>query len=125
MKMDAIKFFKEKKRMCESFGKFCAGCEIYNERCENCNESGLVGCRTFIQMFPEQAVDIVEKWSEEHPQETYLTKLLKHFPNVELNSNGIPTFCPSVLGLENWCEKTRTGNCPCAECWNRPIEEEE
>ena len=45
--MDAVRFFKEKRRMCESFGKFCAGCEIYNE-------SGLVGCRTLYKCFPNR-----------------------------------------------------------------------
>lgn len=116
--MDAVRYLKESERRCDSFDDRCTGCEIKSAK------NGMT-CGAYIKKYPEQAVDIVEKWSEEHPQETYLTKLLKHFPNVELNSNGIPTFCPSVLGLENWCEKTRTGNCPCAECWNRPIEEEE
>ena len=29
MKMDAIKFFKEKKRMCKSLGEGCTGCMIH------------------------------------------------------------------------------------------------
>ena len=32
--MDAVKFIKERNRMCESFGAGCIGCPAYNEsRC--------------------------------------------------------------------------------------------
>lgn len=112
--MDAVKFLKEKKRMCDSFDDYCTdctGCKI---------ESKMSGmhCAEYIEKHPEQAVAIVEKWAEEHPQETYLTQFLKNYPNAPLNEYGVPSTCIKDLGS---CTDTCTY---CVECWNRPIEEE-
>lgn len=64
---------------------------------------------------PERAVEIVQKWSDEHPQRTYLSQFLEHYPNVQLYDNGTPKgICPYHLGLMNRddCRKN------CIECWN-------
>ncbi len=43
----------------------------------------------------------VQKLSDEHPQRTYLSQLLKHFPKVELDLTGTPRWiCPHELGLD-------------------------
>lgn len=123
MSMDAVKFFKEKKRMCKSFGEGCTGCMIHIS-------SHVLRCFQFCEKYPEKAVDIVEEWSAEHPQETYLTQFLKHYPNARLDSDGTPIcLCPSDLGLMNVDGCTR--KCPhpnaedyCKECWNTAIKEE-
>lgn len=72
--MDAIKFIKEQTRMCESFGTSCVGCPIYLDS----KKAGHY-CRTFIKTCTEQAVDIVEKWSNEHPTITNLMKFKEVF----------------------------------------------
>lgn len=113
--MDAVRFLKEKERMCDSFNSYCDGCEIERQRCG-------IGCGVYIKKYPEKAVAIVEKWSAEHPQETRLTRLLKNYPNTPvLNKDGIPVYvCAAHLGLMD------IGDCDndCIICWNTPIEEE-
>lgn len=116
--MDAVRFFKEKMRMCASFGgDSCTGCPIHIMQ-------GLLRCPQFCEKYPERAVDIVETWAKKHPQETRLTQFLKHYPHAPLNKNdGIPNFCLTYLGLEN----PSYGECKdktCADCWNTPLEEE-
>lgn len=119
--MTALEFLKEKKRMCKSYGMFCAGCEIYRKK-------GECFCEEFIRDFPEEAIAIVEKWSKEHPQKTLLQDLLEKYPNAELRYNKFPEICPYSLGYET------NENCfldtdeqffseECEECWNRPLEE--
>lgn len=113
--MDAVKFFKEKERMCDSFNSYCDGCEIERQRCG-------IGCGVYIKKYPEKAVAIVEKWSAEHPQETRFTYFLKCFPNAMLLEDGVPLrVCPHVLGIgKDKCNSMRN----CKECWNTPLEEE-
>ena len=57
----------------------------------------------------------------EHPEETYLTQFLKHYPNAPLDDDGTPKVCVNELGF------TRDDECTalnCINCWNTPIEEE-
>lgn len=71
-------------------------------------------------LYPEKAIAIVQKWSDEHPRKTYLSEFLKNYPNVLFDDNGIPTVeCPYRLGLisADECEKNHS----CIECWNQPV----
>lgn len=114
--MDAVKFLKEKKRMCDSLDNHCTGCKIEIE-----SEGGAIECDVYIEEHPERAVEIVEEWSEEHPEETYLTQFLKYYPNALMDDDGIPEVCLDELGIK------RDGGCTtcnCIECWNTPIEEQ-
>lgn len=111
--MDAVKFLKEMKRMCDSFDDYCNGCQISQR-------AGLFACAYFQYNHPEQAVAIVEKWSAEHPKETRLTRLLKNYPNTPLNDDGIPdSVCTTDFGLM----ETDDCDCDCVICWNTTIEE--
>lgn len=114
--MDAVKFLKERKRMCDSFGdSSCEGCLIY------AIDIG-TGCFDFQDDHPKQTVEIVEKWSEEHPQETRLSQFLKYYPNAELNNDGTPReICAHKLGIREF-KGCLTESC--VDCWNTPIEEE-
>lgn len=80
--MDAIRFIKEKTRMCESFGTTCIGCPMYSVGKKTKYE-----CWMFVIIHAEQAVAIVEKWSNEHPVITNLMKFEevfgKHVPEVQ------------------------------------------
>lgn len=113
--MDAVKFFKEKERMCKSLGEGCTGCMIHIKL------HGL-RCSQFCEKYPELAVAVVEKWSAEHPKETRFTYFLKCFPNAILLEDGVPLrVCPHVLGIgKDKCNSMRN----CKECWNTPLEEE-
>lgn len=99
----------------------CSNCPL----CSNNNGEGL-SCPNFEMYYPEKAVKAVQKWSDESPQKTYLTELLKIFPNTPLNDDGTPKgICLHELGatsLDN-CEVDNA----CAKCWNQtiPIEDDE
>ena len=124
--MDAVKYFKEKKRMLNLLGRTKEGC--YGVVCSNCplyfNNSGIeVNCGELEMSYPEQAVAIVEKWSQEHPQKTMLQDFLEKYPKAKLNDGGTPKgICPKDLGYceEIYCEINKLG---CVSCWNRPLEE--
>lgn len=79
-----------------------------------------IPCMNLESSYPEKAIAIVQKWSDEHPQKTYLSEFLKHYPNALLDKNGTPgNVCPYDLGL------TSMDDCrdDCVECWNQAIKE--
>lgn len=120
--MDAVKFLKERKRMCDSYPIICGKCKISEAK------DGL-HCYEFQYTLPERAVAIVEKLSEEHPRKTFLQDFLEKYPKAELIHNKFPEICPYSLGYaENrQCflyDEERFCSEECEECWNRPMEEE-
>lgn len=83
-----------------------------------------MSCYDFEIGYPEKAIEIVQRWSDEHPQKTYLSELLKAFPNAQLNDSGMPKgMCPHELGLKD-IDCGTTDNA-CVKCWNQPIEDGE
>ncbi len=117
-------YFAEKLRMTKrTRGE---GCKIKCSECplssQNNGTSECMSCITFEMYYPQRAISIVQQWSDEHQQKTFVTEFLKHYPNIQLNNHGIPKWiCPFNLGLmsRNDCRKNRN----CVECWNQPIEE--
>lgn len=114
-------YFSEKKRM----GRQASGvCKL---RCTDCpmgmRNNGIgVTCSDFESSYPEQAIEVVQRWSNEHPQKTYLMEFLKHYPNTLLDDDGTPAgVCLYALGLINKddCDNN------CVKCWNQPIEDGE
>lgn len=107
--MDAVKYLKEKQRMCEKYID-CLGCPIYELKSKH-----HITCVMTEKTYPEKAVEIVEKWSEEHPQKTILQDFLEKYPNATL-CRDVPNYCPMHLGYLKKCEEN------CIECWNSPLE---
>ena len=69
-------------------------------------------------LYPEKAIEVVQRWSDEHPQKTYLTEFLRNYPDAKLNDAGVPDgICPYMLGLNDTHDCKRS----CIECWNQPI----
>lgn len=99
----------------------CSNCPL----CSNNNGEGL-SCPDFEMFYPEKAIEIVQKWSDEHPQKTYLSEFLKNYPNAELN-HGVPRTCLKKLGVVSGCAKTKKGDLyiSCYSCWNQPIKDGE
>lgn len=82
-----------------------------------------VQCSDFETLYPEKAIAIVQKWSDEHPQKTYLSEFLKKYPNAPLGDGGTPTgICPYELGLMGADDCRKDGNC--VKCWNQREEGE-
>ena len=112
--MDALKFIKEFKRMCNCCsGGFCAGCP----RKENpsCDDSMMDDDEL------NKLIADVEKWSKEHPQKTRLQDFREKYPNALLYYDGTPIPCCSDLGYCKECPEGTT----CEDCWNVPVEEDD
>lgn len=116
-------YLAEKKRMTKITNT--GVCEI---KCKNCplsqknNGKGRL-CVDYELHYSKQAIEVVQRWSDEHPQRTCLTEFLKHYPNAPLEDDGTPNFCPYRLGLmsKDNCRKDHN----CVKCWNQPIEDGE
>ena len=103
-------YFSEKKRM----GRQASGvCKL---RCTDCpmgmRNNGIgVTCSDFESSYPEQAIEVVQRWSNA-------------YPNAQLRIDGIPKgACPYNLGLMSLNDCRKNGNC--VKCWNQPIEDGE
>lgn len=114
-------YFAERKRMTklqkDGICKInCTDCPLNNLK----NGTG-VPCSIFETHHTKKAIEIVQKWSDEHPQKTYLSEFLKTYPNTLLNDNGLPKdVCLYNLGLTD-CRNDRN----CVDCWNQPIKNNE
>lgn len=122
-------YFAEKQRMTKKV-KLNGGVYICKLDCDDCPLSSLnngtsdkISCSDFEALYPETAIAIIQKWSDEHPQKTYLSEFLKNHPNILLNDDGTPTFCPYELSLISVDNCRNDGDC--VKCWNQPIEESE
>ena len=82
-----------------------------------------IACGVLQTDYPEIAVEIVEKWSKEHPQKTILEDFLEKYPNAALNDKGIPySICTRILGYKTiYCSDDDAME-SCIECWNQPME---
>lgn len=113
-------YFAEKVRMTKRAENGL--CKLGCSNCPLCSENNNKGlsCTGFEMLYPEKAIEIVQRWSDEHPQKTYLSELLKAFSNVQLNDSGMPKgMCPHELGLKDIdCGKTDNA---CVKCWNQPL----
>lgn len=106
--MDAIKFIKEKNRMCCSH-RLCSNCPASSTSKEKCDE--------FLNSNVEEFVSIVEKWSAEHPVKTRQSEFLKIFPNAKLDDNGTISICP--LYIEPRIQNELCSATSCYKCRNK------
>jgi hypothetical protein len=113
-------YLAEKKRMSKTTESGVCKVECTNCLLSSYNNGDGICCTDFEMLYPKKAIEIVQKWSDEHPQRTYLTEFLEHYPNAELDENGIPKICLWKLGLPAIEER----NCiegDCIKCWNEII----
>lgn len=117
-------YLTERDRMTQK-GKLCEVC--YGTECPLCAKNNGVGiaCVELESSYPEKAISIVQRWSDEHPQRTYLSEFLEHYPNASLHDDGTPHLYPSDLGWDDSRKCREQSNC--VECWSQiiPIEEDE
>lgn len=106
-------YFAEKERLCASILE-CIDCPLRHGN----------DCTNIENKYPKRAISIVQKWSDEHPQKTFVTEFLKNYPNAELD-HGVPKVCLKKLGAVSGCAKTKKGDLyiSCYSCWNQPIED--
>lgn len=124
--MDAVKYLKEKNRMCRKQGKLLRNCF----ECPIGNDGG--GCQAGVfenqKVTEEELVAIVEKWSAEHPKKTRLSEFLKMYPNAQLRPDGMLDFDlkPCYIDPKN-CDKLCDKHAECEDCqheyWNQEVDE--
>lgn len=112
--MDAVEFFEEHDRMCESFGGDCTGCDIYKVTMSN------LSCNAFIFTRPREMVAIVERWAKDHPRKTRQSEFLKMFPDAQI-FEGVLKIEPcelidSKLNSEECHSYDEFGSSGCYEC---------
>ena len=118
--MDALKFVKERSRMCKSH-RDCTGCPLKEARCS-------LSTSTSDEEY-EKIIATVEQWSKEHPRKTRQSVFLEQFPNAIISDDGLPEVAPCQLcaglihgkSIED-CEHREL----CAECrrefWTQEME---
>lgn len=114
-----VNYLREHERMC----KFYDADECVNDCPMSARNNGKkCGCEKIKCEHPETAVEIVQKWSDEHPQKTRLDDLLEKYPNARID-NSPPHFFPYALG---YCEDCH--NCVLNDrrahkvCWHEPLD---
>ena len=106
-----VNFLKEWRRYCG--GRRCGYCDLSEH-----NECGFPACQ--VKDFPEKAVEVVQRWSDEHPVKTRLDDLLEKHPKFEVHPNGYPCLRPFMFGYCKDC-----GSCalsPTSVCWDEPVD---
>lgn len=116
--MNAIKYFNEKKRMTKVkqsgyCGINCSECPLHNG-----NNGTNYSCHQFERLQPENAIEIVENWAQEHPVKTYAEDFFEKFPDAPKTSSGTPKALRCGVYGNMKCKHGI-----CADCWNEPIEE--
>ena len=109
--MDAVEFLKEKERMCDKYkcssDHTCSDCPCHSKR----NGTNKI-CISLRKTSPAKYVEIVEKWSADHPVKTRQSEFLKMFPNAKINSDGVIDIDPCSFDkkIEHHCDE-KYDNC--------------
>ena len=117
-----INFLHELKRLCDSRD----GCVADATNKELCPMFGF--CEDVLTRICAEdvktSIEIVQKWSDEHPKKTYAQDFFEKFPKALSGSAGTPLMCRKEIYGEicstlEVCGYTGT----CENCWNEPMEE--
>lgn len=120
--MDAIKYLKIKNRMTTgcTVNSDCLQCALYVDN----NPYG-EDCSVFEIQHPEEAVEAVEKWAEEHPVKVKVGDFLEKFPRARVLKDGNNEYvdiCPVTIDITRACPNGACKNCM-QEYWNEEVEE--
>ena len=109
--MDALKFVKERSRMCKSYGN-CDGCPLKESKCS-------LSTSTSDEEY-EKIIATVEQWSKEHPRKTRQSMFLEQYPKAMIDREGILSVCPQYLVSDIKC----LGGCNDCRCkfWMQEVE---
>lgn len=115
--MDVAKFIMTMRRICQ------------NSNCNDCVISSFCGktWNGWTEIDTEEAVEIVEKWVEDHSIKTRLTEYKKVFPDCRLRDDGYPAVDPCLIIVGSYCnEDDCVKFSTCNECrkhfWDDVIE---
>ena len=118
-----INFLHEFKRLCASRDG-CVADAANKERCPMfgvCDDALTRICAEYA----ETAIEIVQKWSDEHSEKTYAQDFFEKFPDAPKDKSAkseYPDACRNMI-YGGGCPKIELKvNC-CYKCWNEPMEE--
>ena len=117
--MDAIKYLNAARRMCNHYAN-CTECPA---------DDSISFCKMNItKCNAEEKVDIIEKWSKEHPVKTRQSMFLRQYPEAQVDDTGVLRMCPAIISTAHRGDK---GGCAdvskmCATCrrefWMHEVE---
>ena len=103
MSMDAVEFVNKMNRMCAKYPD-CVGCPIETEnKDEDC----------MSKVSAEQMVDIVKKWTSEHPIKTRQSLFLEQYPEARIGDDGVLQIYPCLISASH---RNARGNCATMGC---------
>lgn len=112
--MDAVKFIKERNRMCTANKGSCAGCPANGDNC-------FVSLKSFL--YAGEQVKIVEEWSAAHPRKIRQDVFLEQWPNAPILHDGFLGIKPCSLDEE---KGKKCGAIGCMHCrrefWRKVVE---
>lgn len=114
--VEVKEFVKEFKRMFETVrGVNVVGADIH--------VMGTIGLNTevFCVALNDKEIDIVEKWSKEHPKKTIAMDFFGKHPDAKHFDDGTPKVCAAQLGYCTDCRLDDYGDLDCYSCWNMPV----
>lgn len=117
--MDALEFFRERKRMCDSHMD-CEGCPLVATGCVVKDMTSEDTCKRIVA--------VVEQWSKEHPRKTRQSVFLEKYPEAALDGYGVITICPAKIFKAHRSGNSRCNNQGklCIDCrrefWMREVE---
>lgn len=118
--MDAVKFIKERDRMCRFYHH--AG-DCYQCPAKDCECSALEG-----MVDDDNIVTIVEEWSAAHPRKTRQSVFLEQYPEAKLDGGDCLELCPCTISAAHRDEYGRCAvvDTKCFVCrrefWMREVE---
>lgn len=121
--MDAVKFIKERNRMCKSFCDGCKECPAFNV----CEDDLCCAVAQESTLDATDQIAMIEDWSAAHPRKTRQSVFLEHYPEARLDEYGVLRFCPSDISAAH----RNSGGCGypeqrCTDCrrkfWMQEVE---
>ena len=118
--MDAVKFLKERKRLCEMY-EVCGGCPA------NRISGGGIFSATNGET-PEEQIDFMKAWSAANPPKTRQSVFLEQYPEARIDANGVLDLCPAIIVKSH---RANGGGCidyhrNCDDCtrefWSQEVE---
>ena len=114
MELTNIQFLKIKDKLCHAV-PYCNECPIMKFG----EEKGEDSCTVLFRMYPEEVVDIVSKWADDHA--TYISDFRGKFPNAMLRLSPkyldpIPVVCRRYIygtGIDGCVFNEGS----CDQCW--------
>ena len=108
-------FLMERTRMCKAADS-CSVCGLV----DFCDQEDAADYPTYDENEIDEAIRIVQEWSDSHQPDTRLDVLKEQYPNMRMDDEGLPVdICAGVLyGFK--CEDYEDGD-DCRKCWNKPV----